>query len=115
VSREIDEEFAEFADIEDFSMSHIANLLHYFVNAYGSHFDTDVKMNRFLVRVIATVLGDMLANFPQENKEQVITEAYDQIVHTRVLTDAFLQQQETAEDVESPMYDLSKMTPLGKA
>lgn len=110
------DEFSQFSEIEDFALSNIASLLLYQVHTYGSCFDTDVQMNRFFVRMFAIILGDMLAHFPEEEKEQVISEAYDQIVNTQDLTEAFIKQQATMnENEESQQYDLSKMTPMGSA
>ena len=57
------------SELDTAAYNSIARILNHLADHYAPHFEDDFDLNEQFIRVLSTMLGDMLGHFPEERAE----------------------------------------------
>lgn len=96
-------------ELEAASINGIAYILTHLADHYGEHIADDIELNNVFLRVFANLLGEMLAHYPEEMRDDIFSSLISdvqQIMDVAVVELAELD--EMLDDSEDQVNDLAE-------
>lgn len=97
----------------------ISRILQYLATHYSGHFPDEVELNKVFLEMATHLVGEMLAHFPEDVRDDITDIAYEHIAYIKDMTEVELAMDKNIAEVEEEIqpiitgYDLKAMKPVG--